>query len=96
MLTTKQKCFLRGKAQIIKSVFQIGKDGINDNMLTDIRNYINKHELMKISVLQNCLESKEEIADVFSSVGFEVVQIIGNQIIIYKENKKSKEHIQLP
>ncbi len=65
-------------------------------MLTDIRNYINKHELMKISVLQNCLESKEEIADVFSSVGFEVVQIIGNQIIIYKENKKSKEHIQLP
>lgn len=96
MLTTKQKCFLRGKAQTIKSVFQIGKDGINDNMLTDIRNYINKHELMKISVLQNCLESKEEIADVFSSVGFEVVQIIGNQIIIYKENKKSKEHIQLP
>ena len=47
----KQKSYLRGLAHELKPVFQIGKDGINDNMLTDIRNYLNKHELMKISVL---------------------------------------------
>ena len=62
----KQKSYLRGLAHTLKPVFQIGKDGVNDNMITDIRNYLNKHELMKISILQNCPMEVEEIADIFS------------------------------
>lgn len=95
-MTGKQKSYLRGLAQTIKPTFQIGKDGINDNMLTDIRNYLNKHELMKISVLQNCLMELDEIEEIFTDCGFEVIQIIGKTVILYMHSKNAINPIVLP
>lgn len=92
----KQKSYLRGLAHTLKPVFQIGKDGVNDNMITDIRNYLNKHELMKISVLQNCMMDIEEIADIFANCGFEVVQIIGKTIVLYMHSVNAINPIILP
>ena len=92
----KQKSYLRGLAHELKPVFQIGKDGINDNMLTDIRNYLNKHELMKISVLQNCMMELDEIEEIFSDCGFEVVQIIGKTVVLYMHSKNAVNPIILP
>lgn len=96
MITGKQKRFLRGLANNIKPVFQIGKEGLNNNLITDVRNYLNKHELMKISVLQNCPTDKEEIGEGFVECGFELVQIIGSTIVLYKHSKETKEPIILP
>lgn len=95
-MTGKQKSYLRSLAQEIKPTFQIGKEAISDNMLTDIRNYLNKHELMKISVLQNCEEELEDLASVFEDCGFIVVQIIGRTIILYMHSKNAKNPIVLP
>ena len=53
MLNPKQKAYLKSLAHPLKPTFQIGKDGLNENMLHDILNYLNKHELMKVSILQN-------------------------------------------
>ena len=53
MLNPKQKAYLKSLAQKEKAVFQIGKDGLNENLYNDVLNYLNKHELMKISILQN-------------------------------------------
>ena len=92
----KQKSYLRGVAHTLKPVFQIGKDGVNDNMITDIRNYLNKHELMKISVLQNCMMDIDEIADIFANCGFEVVQIIGKTIVLYMHSVNAINPIILP
>ena len=92
----KQKSYLRGLAHELKPVFQIGKDGINDNMLTDIRNYLNKHELMKISVLQNCMMELDEIEEIFSECGFEVVQIISKTVVLYMHSKNAVNPIILP
>jgi len=95
-MTGKQKSFLRGLAHELKPVFQIGKDGVNDNMLTDIRNYLNKHELMKISVLQNCPEELDEIEEALTDCGFEVIQIIGKTIVVYMHSKNATNPIVLP
>ena len=92
----KQKSYLRGLAHTLKPVFQIGKDGVNDNMITDIRNYLNKHELMKISILQNCPMEAEEIALIFSECGFEVVQTIGKTIVLYMHSVNAINPIILP
>ena len=95
-MTGKQKSYLRGLAHELKPVFQIGKDGINDNMLTDIRNYLNKHELMKISVLQNCNDEMDELALTLEECGFTVVQVIGKTIVVYMKSKNAKNPIILP
>ena len=60
MLNPKQKAYLKSLAQKEKAVFQIGKDGLNENLYNDVINYLNKHELIKISILQNSFVSEEE------------------------------------
>ena len=95
MLTTKQKVKLRSLAMELKPIFQVGKDGVNDNMIRDILAYLNKNELMKVSVLQNCPQTKEEVAEEFANADIEVVQIIGKTIVLYKHSENAKDPIKL-
>lgn len=96
MLTGKQKRFLRSMANRTKPIFQVGKSGVNDNMIEQIDDALEKRELIKISILQNCLEDKHEIADVLcQGTEAELVQIIGSQIVLYRESEENKE-IELP
>lgn len=93
ILTTKQKCFLRSKAQTIKPVFQIGKDGITENMIRDILFYLNKNELMKISILQNSAIEADEAISILEGAGITVVQKIGRQLVCYKYSENAKNPI---
>lgn len=96
MLTGKQKRFLRAKANQLKPIFQVGKIGVNPNMITQIMEALEKRELLKVSILQNCEEDKHDIATQLSAEsGAEVVQVIGNNIVLYKESVENKQ-IQLP
>lgn len=95
-LSGKQKRFLRGEAHHLKPIFQVGKDGVNENMLKQINEALEKRELIKVSILQNCIENKEEVAEALSAgTASFVVQIIGNTIILYKESEENKQ-INLP
>lgn len=96
MLTGKQKAFLRGLAHKMNPVFQIGKDGITDNMLKDITSYLLKHELMKVSVLNNCMEDIADLAIIFELAGIQVVQTIGHVLVLYKRNRNLENSIKLP
>ncbi|MCA1057976.1 ribosome assembly RNA-binding protein YhbY [Rossellomorea aquimaris] len=94
MLTGKQKRFLRSEAHHLNPVFQVGKGGVNDNMIKTVSEAIEVRELMKISILQNCDMDKSEVAEELSEgVGADVVQIIGNTIVLYKESKENKQII---
>lgn len=96
MLTGKQKRFLRSKANQLKSIFQVGKQGVNENMIEQINEALEKRELLKVRILQNCLEDKETVAQqIKSGTEAEIVQIIGNNIIFYKKSKENKK-IELP
>ena len=95
MLTSNEKRQLKAMANRINAVFQVGKDGVNNNMITDVLNYLNKHELMKVSILQNCPQTKEEVADMFANNDIEVVQIIGKTVVLYKQSENAKNPIIL-
>ena len=95
MLTSSEKKQLRVLANRINAVFQVGKDGVNDNMITDVLNYLNKNELMKVSILQNCPQDKNEVANIFAEADIEVVQVIGRTIVLYKQSENAKNPIIL-
>ncbi|MFC5732351.1 ribosome assembly RNA-binding protein YhbY [Cytobacillus gottheilii] len=96
MLTGKQKRFLRSKAHHLNPIFQVGKGGVNENMIGQICEALEARELMKISVLQNCEEDRDEVAAKLSKgARAELVQVIGNTIVLYKESRENKQ-IQLP
>lgn len=96
MLTGKQKRFLRSKAHHLEPIFQVGKSGINDNMVQQLVETLEKRELIKIHVLQNNFEDKNELAQNLSeATESDVVQVIGSMIVLYKESQENKQ-IQLP
>ncbi|WP_453994832.1 ribosome assembly RNA-binding protein YhbY [Bacillus nitroreducens] len=96
MLTGKQKRFLRSKAHHLDPIFQVGKGGVNDNMIKQISDALEARELLKISVLQNCEDDRDTVAEELSKgAKAEIVQIIGNTIVLYKESKENKQ-LELP
>lgn len=96
MLTGKQKRFLRSKAHHLNPIFQVGKGGVNDNMVKQISEALEVRELIKINILQNCDEDRDTVAQQLSEgAGAELVQVIGNTIVLYKESRENKQ-LELP
>ncbi|MCZ0756615.1 ribosome assembly RNA-binding protein YhbY [Anoxybacillus sp. J5B_2022] len=94
MLTGKQKRFLRAAAHHLKPIFQVGKGGVNENMVKQIVDALEARELIKVSVLQNCEDDRETVAEQLTAgAGAELVQTIGNTIVLYKESKENKQII---
>ncbi len=96
MLTGKQKRFLRSKAHHLSPIFQVGKGGVNENMIKQIADVLEARELIKVSILQNCDEDRDTVAEQLSrGAKSELVQVIGNTIVLYKESRENKQ-IVLP
>ncbi|MCY7800235.1 ribosome assembly RNA-binding protein YhbY [Bacillus haynesii] len=96
MLTGKQKRYLRREAHHLSPIFQVGKGGVNENMVKQISEALEARELIKVSVLQNCEQPKEEVAEALAGgARAQLVQTIGNIIVLYKESKENKK-IELP
>lgn len=90
-LTTKQRAYLRGLAQTERAIFQIGKDGLSDNLVETVINGLRTRELIKISVLKTVTTDLKELAfDLSMHTKSELVQVIGRQIILYKKAKEPK------
>ncbi|HEY9059771.1 MAG TPA: ribosome assembly RNA-binding protein YhbY [Pseudobacteroides sp.] len=96
MLTGKQRSFLRALANEVEPIFQIGKGGLNDNMITQFNDALEARELVKVSVLKNSLEDTRELCNEAARLtGAEIVQVIGKKFVLYKESTKNKV-IDLP
>ena len=77
-------------------IFQVGKGGVNENLIKQIDEALEARELIKVQVLNNFLGDKEEAAhEIVQGTKAELVQVIGNVIILYKESRE-KKRIELP
>ena len=97
MITTKQRAVLRGLANTIDPVMQIGKDGLTDNSLKQIDGLFEARELFKIKVLKNSDEDVRELASKLQELmGCDIVQCIGNRLVVYRKSKKKNfKHIEI-
>jgi len=96
MLTGKQKRFLRAEAHHLDPIFQVGKGGVNDAMLQQLRDVLEARELIKVRILDNCEEDKHEVAEALATgTRAELVQLIGLTVVLYKESRNNKK-IVLP
>lgn len=91
MLTSKQRSYLRGLANGIEPIFQVGKGGIGENMIRQFNDALEARELVKASVLKNSMSDTREICEGISSMtGSEIVQVIGNKFVLYRESREDK------
>ncbi|MBR4720859.1 MAG: ribosome assembly RNA-binding protein YhbY [Clostridia bacterium] len=98
MLTSKQRAFLRKQANGLDPIFQIGKGGITDEVITQLALALESRELIKVHILETALlDAKEAINEVAKRLKAEPVQAIGSKIVIYKRaNKEKNRKIELP
>lgn len=96
-MTSKQRAYLKSLAMNMDPVFQIGKNSLTPENTAAIQEALEARELIKISVLQNCLDDPKELAAIVSErTRSQVVQVIGKKIVLYKEGKDEKKKIVLP
>ena len=96
-MTSKQRAYLKGLAMTMDPIFQIGKNSMTPELTKAVSEALEARELIKISVLQNCLDDPREIAAVVAErTRSQVVQVIGKKIVLYREGKKEKKKIILP
>lgn len=101
MLNNKQKSYLKkisNEEEVLK--FNVGKSTLNENVYKNLENALIAHELIKISLLKSSfsdeIEKNELVINILSTLNAELVNKIGNTILIYKANNKLKNHIVLP
>ena len=87
-LTSKQRAYLKSLAQDLEPVFQIGKSSVSPEVTSAITETFNTHELIKVTVLKNCLDDVKEVAITVSErTRSELVQVIGRKFVLYKPFK---------
>lgn len=95
-ITSKQRAYLKTLAQSITPIFQIGKNGITPELTEGIALALEARELIKINVLNNCMEDPKQLCEMLSERTRAVpVQVIGKKIILYKPSKQNPK-IKLP
>ena len=96
-MTSKQRAYLKGLAMTMEPIFQIGKSSLTPELTAAVGEALAKRELIKISVLQNCMDDPHELAEIVAErTRSQVVQVIGKKIVLYKEGKEGKKKIELP
>ncbi len=90
-LRGKQKRYLRSQAHHLNPIFQIGKGGLNQAVIVQIEEALEKRELIKITILQNSDETVEKVAErIEAEIGCNAVQTIGRVIVLFKASSREK------
>lgn len=90
MLTSKQRAHLKSIASTEDTILQIGKNGIVDTLVTQVSDALKAREIVKMKVLEGAmLTPAEAAAELAEKTKSEVVQVIGNKLVLFKRNPQN-------
>lgn len=91
-MTSKERAAWRAKANSLEPIIQIGKEGITDNLITQIDDTLDVRELIKIRVhLETAPQIPKELAPQLAErLDAEVIQVIGGIIVLYRKADPDK------
>lgn len=91
-MTSKERAAWRAKANTLEPIIQIGKEGITDNLITQIDDTLDVRELIKIRVhLETAPQTPKEFApQLADALQAEVIQVIGGVIVLYRKADPDK------
>ncbi len=90
MLTSKQRAALKSIASTEDTILQVGKNGIVDTLVVQVSDALKAREIIKMKVLEGAMLSPAEAAaELAEKTKSEVVQVIGNKIVLFKRNPQN-------
>ena len=93
-MTSKQRAFLKSLAMNIDPSVHIGKESLTPEVVKSVQEALSARELVKIAVLNNCLDDLKSLAEAVSErTRSQLVQVIGRKIVLYKpaEDEKNRK-----
>jgi len=90
MISNEQRRTLKKEAHKLSSFTSIGKNGLSENLISQVKNYLKVHHLCKIKILRTFLDEsnleKSEVAKTLAEkTKSELVQLVGLTAILYKK-----------
>ena len=98
MLNSRQRAQLKGLANSMDTILQIGKSGVGEQLVKQVKDALEARELIKLKCLETSPVTSREAADQIAElVGADVVQVIGGKFVLYKQssNKENRKIISL-
>ena len=97
MLTSKQRARLRAMANTLSDTVLIGKEGLTDAVIAQVEEVLEKHELMKIKILETAMLTPREAQQVLcEELDAEPIQCIGTKVVIFRVARQPENrHIDL-
>ncbi|MFZ5774883.1 MAG: ribosome assembly RNA-binding protein YhbY, partial [Thermodesulfobacteriota bacterium] len=95
----KQAHHLRGLGHHLSPVAMLGKEGITENLLSQVEAVLAAHELIKVRIQDGCPYDRAEAAELLAEkTRSRIAQIIGKVFLLYRENKDlaAEKKIALP
>lgn len=88
-LKGKQKRFLRSKANHMRPIFSVGKNGLDQTWLDEVENAVDNRELIKINIQQTAdVDVKDVKQFIEENSDIQIVQTIGKTLLLFKESSK--------
>lgn len=83
---------LKTEAHHLKTTVIVGSKGITKELLAEVTNTINFHELIKIQIQSDTKQDRLEIAkQICQATESEFVQLIGKQAVIFKQKDEDSK-----
>ena len=90
MLTGKQRARLRSMANDMDTIMQVGKDGVNENMIKTVSDALEARALIKMRALENSgMTAREAAAELAEALGADVVSVVGTRFVLYRRSEKN-------
>ncbi|PKM55944.1 MAG: ribosome assembly RNA-binding protein YhbY [Firmicutes bacterium HGW-Firmicutes-3] len=87
-MNSKQRAYLKKLANTLEPIFQVGKGGASPELTEGINEALEKRELIKVTVLKNCIYEVKDIAEMIGErTHAQVVQVIGRKFVLYRPSK---------
>ena len=92
-LTSKQRAYLKSKAMTMEATFHVGKNSITPELTASLEDALKARELIKVSVLKNCMDDPNEVAQtVAERTRSTLVQVIGRKFVLFKPDPKDTKY----
>ena len=90
-ITGAERKKLKSAAHHLRPVIQIGLKGLTDSLVKAVDDALLSHELIKIKFMEYKEDKKQLSYRIAADTSSEVIGIIGNTAILYRENQDKSE-----
>ena len=84
----KEKILLRRRAKKLEPVVRIGKSGLSESLVKEIKKVLDERKLIKIKLLQSSIDNADKdklIEEIVAKTQSELIESVGNMVVIRKQ-----------